>query len=272
MVGTLAQLLSLVSFGNEYIFTGKLEADYYPQNSVFQYCKQVNFKTVKLRLFAKNKDMIAGNDPLEWFQFLKQHSCRELKAYYQHSKQQEGFKDHFLAGFIGGGGQWFIEAVYKDYSDFWYAHWNVGNKDDPDNKIWLVSYEAVARKNETKNIQFLLNKSWETLENKLKGLELFARENNLDSWAEWFSEAIKTLNSNTPCEGFYHPDMILLKNYSLQAQQLIYGAGKSWVFGGMGSWNDLGGFDGKEKQDKYNKLTEELYEAVIIAFLAGINS
>ena len=271
MDGTLAQLLSLVSFGNEYIFKGNLETDYYSQNSVFQYCKKVNFRTVKLRMFAKSKQIIAGNDPLEWFRFLKQDGCRELKAYYQHSKQQDRFKDYMLAGLIGGGGQWFIQAVYVDYSDFWFAHWEAGNQNDPDNKIWQVSYEAVARKNEIKSIGFLLHKPRIALENKLKQLELFARENNLGSWADWFADAIKTLNSNVPNEGFYHPDMIILKNYSLPAQQLIFGAGKAWAFGGMGSWNDLG-FDRKEKQDVYYRHTEELYEAVIIAFLAGINS
>jgi hypothetical protein len=271
MTGTLAQLLSLVSFGNEYIVQGKVENDYYPQNSVFKFDKQVSFKTVKSGFFRKNKEIIAGNDPLEWFQFLKKDNCRELKAFYQHSKQQEKYKDYKLAGFVDGGGQWFIEAIYKDYSDFWYAHWNVGNKEDPEQKIWLVIYEAVARRQPIRNIQLLLNDPWKKLETKLKEIELFARQNNLDSWADCFAKALKTLNSETPYEDFYHTDMIVLENYSLQAKQLIFGAANAWVFGGMGSWNDIG-FNEKEKEEKYELHTEELYDAVITALLAGINT
>lgn len=271
MNGSLAQLISLISYGNEYIVNSRLNVEYYPQNNVFQYCKQVKFKTVKLNLFSKNKEITAGNDPIEWFHFLKQHSCRELRAYYQHSQDQESIKDYMSAGFVGGGGKWLIEAIYKDFSDFWYAHWDVGNREDPDNKIWTVNYEAVARKHEKRNVQFLLHPTMNTLEKKLNEIELFARENNLDFWADRFKAALSALHSETPNSDFYHPDMIIVKNYSSQANQLIFGAVKAWVFGGMGSWNDIG-FEEKEKQEKFSRLTEDLYEAVIVALIAGINT
>jgi hypothetical protein len=271
MNGSLAQLISLISYGNEYIVTGKLETGYYPQNNVFQFCKKVKFKTIKLSLFTKNKEIIAGDNPLEWFRYLKQNNCRELRAFYEHSQNQEKVKDYMLAGFVGGGGKWLIEVIYKDFSDFWYAHWNVGNQDDPDRKIWLVDYEAIVRKHEKRNIQLLLNPALDTLEKRLNEIELFAREHNLNSWADWFKNALVALQSENPNTNFYYPDLIVLKNYSLQAKQLIFSACKAWVFGGMGSWNDLG-FGEKEEQEKYYKLTEELYEAVLVALLAGINT
>jgi hypothetical protein len=34
-----------------------------------------------------------------------------------------------------------------------------------------------------------------------------------------------------------------------------------WVFGGMGSWNDLN-FDPESENDRYNMLTSELYSAM----------
>ena len=91
------------------------------------------------------------------------------------------------------------------------------------------------------------------------------------TWAELFENAVVALQSETPDTNFYYPDMIALKNYSLQAKQLIFGSCKAWVFGGMSSWNDLG-FDEKKEQEKYDKLTEKLYEAVLVALLAGINT
>ena len=43
----------------------------------------------------------------------------------------------------------------------------------------------------------------------------------------------------------------------LPAAQLLGAAQSAWVFGGMGSWNDLG-FEG-EDQALYDRLSEELY-------------
>jgi hypothetical protein len=44
----------------------------------------------------------------------------------------------------------------------------------------------------------------------------------------------------------------------------------AWVFGGMGSWNDLG-FDGEE-QRTYDSLSEELCAALNMAVLEVVNS
>ncbi|HEV8284337.1 MAG TPA: hypothetical protein VGQ09_08500 [Chitinophagaceae bacterium] len=172
---------------------------------------------------------------------------------------------------IGGGGQWLIEAIYKNYSDFWYADWKVGNQDDPERKIWSVLYETVAKKEQIRNLQFLLNASKEALEKKLTEIEAFARENDLEFWADVFKNALKALHSEKPNADSFYFDLIMLKNYSLLAQQLIFGAAAAWIFGAMGSWNDMS-FQEKDKNEKYEKLTEELYDAVIIALIAGINT
>ena len=265
MDGTIAQLLSLVSYGHEYIVHGDLEIDYYPKNSVFKYCKNVNFYELKLAVFKKDKKIILGNNPREWFQFLKSDGCKKLKAFYQHTKQQGKIKDYMI-----GGGQWFIESDYDDYSDFWRAHWDIGNRDDPENKIWVVSYELAARRKKVQGQQVILSRSL-TLEEKLKEIELFARENGYDSWADWFTKALDTFESERPYELFYHPDMIVLKNYPLQTQQMVFGACKAWVFGGMGSWSDLLGFSNKEIEEKYYKLTEELFDEIVFSLINGVN-
>lgn len=43
----------------------------------------------------------------------------------------------------------------------------------------------------------------------------------------------------------------------LEAKQLLAAAQAAWVFGGMGSWNDLG-FDGNDQQE-YNELSDKLF-------------
>lgn len=270
MDDTLSQKLSLISYGNEYINTGKLIPGY-NQHSVFQYCKKISFKTYKESFFSKRKTINAGATPEEWFHFLKQDDCRELKLFYQHSKDQSQFKDFQTAGLVGGGGTWLIEAIYKKHSDFWYAHWNFQDEENTEQRGWLIEYEVVAQKKPTANIQLLLNPAKEELKISLKEIETFARQQKLDTWTEWFSKALATTESENPGSDFYYADLIVNKNYELTARQLVFGASQSWVFGAMGSWNDIG-FSDKEVTANYEKLTAALYETVIKAFLAGINS
>jgi hypothetical protein len=59
--------------------------------------------------------------------------------------------------------------------------------------------------------------------------------------------------------------------YSLEARRLVAAAVRSWVFGGMGSWNDIG-FSDPALLSVYNSVSEDLYMSVIEGFRDGINS
>jgi hypothetical protein len=269
MVGTVAQLLSLVSYGNEFITKHSFPLDYFPNNPVFQYDKEVVFDTSKEKFFGGTKAIHLAN-PQEWFRWLKEDGCLELRAIFQYSDQKD-FKDYMMAGMVGGGGTWFVQSSYKRYCDLWYANWEVGNQNDPDNKIWLVKYKTVLQKQEIKQQLFLLNPIKEELGKLLIEIEAFARTNKKDMWADWFKKALESLNSNKPYESFYQQNMIVLKNYSLLAQQVLFGASNAWVFGGMGSWNDIG-FAEKETNVKYEQLSEQLYDVMIRGLVGAINS
>jgi hypothetical protein len=269
MVGPVAQLLSLVSYGNEFITKHSLPSNYFPENSVFQFEKEVFFHTTKEKFFGGKKDIRLTN-PLEWFNWLKEDGCLELKAFFQYSHQKD-YKDYKLAGMVGGGGSWFIQSIYKNYCDIWYANWEAGNQNDPDKKIWLVRYETVLKKQEIRRQEFLLDPLKEELSKILSEIESFARTNKEDVWANWFEKALRALNSDKPYEGFYHHDMLLLKNYSLLAQQVFFSAANAWVFGGMGSWNDIG-FTEKDTNEKYEHLSEALYDVMIRGLVGAINS
>jgi hypothetical protein len=79
MVGTVAQLLSLVSYGNEFITKHSFPLDYFPNNLVFQYDKEVVFDTSKEKFFGGTKAIHLAN-PQEWFRWLKEDGCLELRA------------------------------------------------------------------------------------------------------------------------------------------------------------------------------------------------
>lgn len=47
-------------------------------------------------------------------------------------------------------------------------------------------------------------------------------------------------------------------------------AAQAWVFGGMGSWNDLG-FSDADSHHRYQEVTRRLYDGVLRAFVATVN-
>ena len=55
---------------------------------------------------------------------------------------------------------------------------------------------------------------------------------------------------------------------SLEARQLLATASHAWVFGGMGSWNDVALTD----DERYKPVTAELFEAVLEAVVAATNA
>ena len=109
------------------------------------------------------------------------------------------------------------------------------------------------------------------LDEVLVQIEAFAIGHNLEYWAKQFTDARRALDSNTPEVFYYNTHLISSINYSLTARQIIYAAATAWVFGAMGSWNDLG-FNNNEDNEKYEALTEKLYEKVNQAIIAALNS
>lgn len=270
MTGTLIQLLSLITHGNQYFTNLELPAGYYPGNSAFKFCNQVNFIDLTPVEGAKPLEALWAADPLAWFERLKQDGCRTLMAYYHPSDgNDQGTPDHKLAGFIGGGGTWLIEAVYEGYSDFWAERWEVSKPDDPDQMIWAVSYGRTI--NGTDTIAFSPDhlEATEDLREILIDIRQFAAENNLESWTGVFDRSLNILDASGEINNWY-AGTIAESIYPESAMRLIYAAMSAHVFGGMGSWNDLG-FEDKEVQDSYDELSYHLYDRINRALLAAVN-
>src|SRR5438045_4027623 len=141
MTGPLAQIVTLSGFGNDFLYNGRLTASFYDTNSSFQFCNKVDFRVFKQAFFfSKRKELVIADNPVEWFTYLKNNGCKKLRLFFQPSKDQSFAKDYKIAGLIGGGGTWLIEAVYNNYSNGWANRWEVTKKDDPDNNIWTVNY------------------------------------------------------------------------------------------------------------------------------------
>ncbi len=118
MQGAIAQLLSLTAHGNEYL-AGKLEKNYYPENSTFKFCKHVIFVDLERTGEEWNEKEFAI-DPTSWFELVKTMGVVQFRVRYIPTSSEQ-IPDRMSAGFVGGGGRWLIETVKLNNSDFWEA-------------------------------------------------------------------------------------------------------------------------------------------------------
>ena len=274
LIATLAQLIVLVTYGNDFFITGSLPSDFDTLNTTFQFCNTIDFRVYKKKaLSSKTDESVIAKSPTEWFEYLKNSGCKRLGLYYKSSEDQSFAKDHKLAGLVGGGGVWLIEALFDNHCNYWASRWEVTQEGNryTDKKIWGVNYAMVMQRQYSICMQIDEQIVKSKIKNTLEKISDFAHKQNLTYWAEQFDKSMTILDKTSPNEEYYHSDLIPLHNYPLIAQQILFSAGVAWVFGGMGSWNDLG-FDKPEDQEIYDRLSEQLYSNIIEAIIAGVNT
>lgn len=265
MQGEVAQCLGLVIFGNQTIREG-LRNEFWPTSSVFQYCRRVRF-VEQQPWWDLRANKFFASDPVEWFEKLKRRRALGFRIHRLERKTLT-VPNRLSAGLVGGGPIWLIEAVYKTSSDLWRPQWCLGDQNDPIREIWNVYYHRGAsnvRSLQTKTIGLAAAKT--RLGVALESIEKFAAGRDLHEFAATFRHAVTSLGSYEPLASCYLSDLAN-GDLSLEAQQLIAAADKSWVFGAMGSWNDLG----LHGQEKYDAVSERLFLALCDAICEAANS
>ena len=269
-------MIALITYGNRYLQTGYLPENFYPANFGFKYCRSVSFiEQVKVpvvfNLFKKNTVRVAEN-PINWFLQLSNNNCSALKLHYSHSSENTTIKDYLMAGFVDRGGIWYIEAIYKDdKKGFWVGDWKTkGTESSHDDKIWIVRYNQVSLKNKP-GTAININELFKKLGEVLKEIADFAISNKNEYYANVFLKSLDILKSPNPEPNEYYPDMFLSEGYSLTAKQLFFASCTAWVFGGMGTWNDIG-YNTTEAGKRHAELSEKLFELITKGIVVSVNS
>ncbi|HET9410113.1 MAG TPA: hypothetical protein VFO39_22950 [Candidatus Sulfotelmatobacter sp.] len=270
MQGSVAQVVVLASYGNAFLRgSTSFERNFYPSNSTFKFCENIDFVRIQ-RDGEQWKETPFAADPIAWFEAIRNEGVTGLRMVYGPSGEKK-VSDRMMVGFVGGGGRWLIEAVGSGSSDWWEARWQVGDRNRDDKRIWRVTYGriAVGQPLRSEPVESL-SRLHEELGNCLRAIAEFAHSQSLDEFAKAFESGLARLSSGTPYDGLYHSDIAPVHSLPLSAHQLLGAAQAAWVFGGMGSWNDMG-FDG-EIQTRYDELSEQLYQLLNRAVVAATNS
>jgi hypothetical protein len=266
--GTIAQAAALAIFGND-ILRGYSRENFWPASTVFKFCKAVRFVVLSGEATTPTESPFA-EDPMQWIARLRDEGTSSLRLHAV-AHDDPRMSDRMSVGFVEGGGRWLIETQQAQASDLWQARWQVVNKDDPDQKIWDAAYYRIDQGRphiplQTKSLTALR----QDLMTVLSGIEAFAARHKLEHFAGAFRKATGLLSSDHPLAETYHSDLAPTAAMSLEAKQLLGAVQAAWVFGGMGTWNDLG-FDGDDQREN-DALSGELFLLLNQALCSAINT
>ncbi len=264
----IAQAVALTIVGND-LLHGQPREDFWPTATVFKFCKNVTFVSLSGLRTAPIETPFA-EDPLQWITKLKTEGTLGFRLHHI-AMNDPRMSDRMSVGFVGGGGRRLIESVGNAVSDLWEAGWRVQNHSDPERKFWDVRYRRVGvdlphRRPESRGLSTLQRE----LEDVLLKIEDFAHRQNQETFAKSFRRGIDLLHADTPLASVYHSDLAPSAGLPLLAKQILGAAQEAWVFGGMGSWNDLG-FEGRD-QEEYTTLSDQLFSLLNQAICEAVNS
>ncbi|HVF99478.1 MAG TPA: hypothetical protein VND68_06545 [Chloroflexia bacterium] len=265
MNGDLSQLVTLAAYGNAFLAReGADPPELVGHNPMF------NFTSLKfVRDPRPHGDGMRGTLVAEstagWYAGLRELGARSIWLVRRGDSTTEDMPRHALVAFAGGG-DWHLQVDYRDKSEVWSANWHFTGK--PGAGHWYVTYAAVPLDEVPQAEKHDLAEVGARLRQALVEIEQLARANAEEAWADIFKAARDELDSHG--EGRL-PDMMPGEGYSHAARRLLSAASRAWVFGGMGSWNDVY-FPGEEARTDYSRLTAQLYDAVVTAAVAATNS
>jgi hypothetical protein len=272
MTGPTAQLVALACHVNAR--TKNLAApSFFPNNSTCQFCEFIHFIRRPRTWLGRIRGWdIVADSPESWF---ASEDVQGREAFVLHGPSRDPrFSDRMTAVFVGGGGRWLL-ALRDALSDggralLWEAGWEVGDRKSPDRRLWRVRYALIGEDPAFSLPQGrTLDATVDSLRLALADVRTFAQEHNLE-WAKEFASAEQCLDSDDPRSLVYHKDLSPPGLLSLAAERVLACCQRAWVFGGMGSWNDLA-FAGAE-QERYDRVSDQLFRVVNDAICAAANS
>jgi len=182
--------------------------------------------------------------------------------------------DRMSSGFVGGGGHWFV-CLDRGAFECWEGWWRVGDQKAADRRIWQVHYARVVESypidaQQLSEITLPVAQAAAALRHSLERTRAFALRHSLDGFVASFDRALACLNPSLPAPEPFHKDLAPIGVLPHEAARLLAACQHGWVFGGMGSWNDLG-IQGEAKLE-YDTVSDDLFHQINRSFCIATNA
>jgi hypothetical protein len=265
----IAQTVALTCYANAFL-QGRMVPRFFPGHSTCTFCDSVKFFGVSRALWGATRKEEIASTPDAWFEYLKAAKTSAIHlscAPRSHPKMS----DRMSVGFVSGGGVWAMETVqHHGTRAIWLSRWEVWNQHAPERRIWRVSYYRGRSTRSSPTPAPDLEALAGRLRSALAEVHEFSARHRCDPFTARFSEAIETLDSGGTKRYGYHRDLAPDGCLPSRAVALLDACQSAWVFGGMGSWNDLG-FPGEAKVE-YDRTSERLFLILTEVVQAAANA
>jgi hypothetical protein len=269
MIHPVAQFVALTCHANAFL-QGRSVPRFFPANSTCTFCDWIKFFGVSKPLLGTMREEEVASSPDAWFAYLKAAniSTIRLACTPQHHPRIPG---RISAGFVGGAGTWTMEAAQQNGKRaIWLSRWDAWNQNAPERRIWRVSYGRVSEMRAAAAPVTVLESLAGRFRSALADIHQFSEKHNCGGFTACFSKAIETLDSEGEKRYGYHQDLAPDGCLPALALRLLDACQSAWVFGGMGSWNDMA-FDG-EVQVEYGRTSEQLFRILNEVIQAAANA
>ena len=261
--------LSLTAYGSAFLARPASGIpELFPTSSVFRFTHSIEFWRHARRFGVFRADECVGDRCAPWYADLRTRGALTIRlGRSAATPRNRVLAPHVEAGFSGGLDTVMAVRFADRHCALWSGRWAVTARKHPEQRIWSVKVHGVrthASPYEGPDLFAATGRLDAALE---AVLSLVAGRRYFESWERTFRNARACLFSSAR-EIEYHPDLLPSEDYDLQARRLLAAASQAWVFGGMGSWNDVA----LEDDGRYKPFTIELFEAVLDAVLAAANS
>lgn len=210
-------------------------------------------------------DSVAGVDV--WVQRLADEGVDRVWLAPDPADRGGGLAAHVASAFVGGTPAGLL-TVGQTGSYLWRARWQPGQRVEPPGPIWLANYQPEAVTLQPPRLA--LAAAATELDNTLQRAAEFAGRQDLTSWRELFTNARRQWSGTGDPGRVPFPDLFPNSWPDPDGPRLMRVVQAAWVFGGMGSWNDLG-FAADVVQQEYDEVSCGLFDAVMHACIAAVN-
>jgi hypothetical protein len=256
----LAQLVAIVTHGNAFLIakSGAQPPEISHELSVFEMVKRIKFiekKNSSEKAQTQLSDGTAG-----WYRYLKDHKVRRLRIITIDWSKERADLPAVMASAFAGCGNWAVLSEGTKADILWFPQYSSSGNDE------ILSFVGTPLDKRYPEASADLDVAELTLKNALTNIRDYAVNEKVgDNWVGIFSRALEILASDGPSRAFI-TQLFPETGYGHKAHRLIQAASEAWVFGGMGSWNDMGG--GK----RYTEVTDALYNAIIDGIITATYS
>ena len=270
MKGSIAQIVALTCHANTFL-KGKEIDLFFPNNSTCMHCDRIYFVEGSRTSEGKWK---LGEDlastPDGWFNYIRLNNAIGVRV----SRIPQNDEDRMNVGFVGQGGLWEMEVLYKNNnSSFWQPIWMIWDQNAPENKIWRVAYGKIGTSPTASIKQKSIDQISKEFLNALKDVKNFAVDIKCDEYfIKNFQKAIDTLEKEKPTfeHDWFHRDLCPKSICDEDIIKILGACQYAYVFGGMGTWNDL--FAEEEFDvEEYNRVSENLFSILMETIVVATN-